>query len=186
MLDHDYNIDILNIRKQVAGYIISLKRKQKAKLKAKECAEGCYHCIFNHVLESSSDLVQSNTHKGCCALDTADYNYKLRSVLGREDDSTIKKWTWFNKQMCDTFLCSWMISQALVDYTNMRRAIDHILDKIYAPSMLMTDSIGSTASFFILKWYYTQDPMLIYIYKNLYMKVCYLHYQRNNRMEKLH
>ena len=103
MIDHNYNIDTWNIRKQVAGYIMFLKRKRRAKLKAKGCAEGCYHRIFNHVLESSSNLVQSNTHKGCCVLDTTNYNYKLRSVLGREDDSKTTKWTWFNKQVYDTF-----------------------------------------------------------------------------------
>ena len=41
-----------------------------------------------------------------------------------------------------------MISQALVDYTNMERATGRILDKVYAPSMSMRDSIGSTTSFF--------------------------------------
>ena len=43
MIDHNYNIDTLNIRNQVAGYIMSLKRKRRAKLKAKGCVEGCYH-----------------------------------------------------------------------------------------------------------------------------------------------
>ena len=51
MIDHSYNIDSWNIIKQVAGYIMSLKRKQKEKVKVKECAEGRYHCIFNHILE---------------------------------------------------------------------------------------------------------------------------------------
>ena len=41
-----------------------------------------------------------------------------------------------------------MISQALVDYTNIERAIGCILDKTYAPSISMRDSIGSTTSFF--------------------------------------
>ena len=127
---------------------MSLKRKQRTKLKAKGCTEGCYHQIFNHVLESNSNLVQSNTHKGCCMLDTTDYNYKLRSVLGREYDSTANKWTWFNKQVHDTFLCSWMISRALVDYTEMGRAIGCIFNEIYAPSVSMRNSIGSTISFF--------------------------------------
>ena len=66
MIDHIYNIDTWNIRKQVVEYIMSLKRKRGAKLKAKGCVEGRYHRIFNNVLESSSDLLQSNTHKGCC------------------------------------------------------------------------------------------------------------------------
>ena len=58
------------------------------------------------------------------------------------------KWTWFNKQVRDTFLCSWMISRKLVDHTNIGRAIGCILDMVYAPSVSMRDSIGSTTSFF--------------------------------------
>ena len=38
MIDSNNNINTLNIRKQVAGYIIFLKRKQRVKLKAKGCA----------------------------------------------------------------------------------------------------------------------------------------------------
>ena len=148
MFDYNYNIDIQNIRKQVARYVISLKRKQRAKLKAKKYAKSHYHCIFNHILESSSNLVQSNTQKGFCILDTTDYNYKLMSVLRQEDDSTATKGTWFNKEVCDTFLCSGMILQALVDYTDIGRAIGYILDEVYAPSVSMRDSIGSTISFF--------------------------------------
>ena len=93
MIDHIYNIDTWNIRKQVVGYIMSLKMKRGSKLEAKGCAKGCYHRIFNNVLESSSDLLQSNTHKGCCVLNATDYNYKLRSVIGQEDDSNVIKWT---------------------------------------------------------------------------------------------
>ena len=91
MIDYNNNIDTWNIRKQKAGYIMFLKRKERAKLKAKGCAEGHYHQIFNNKMESSLDLVQSNTHEGCCMLNTIDYNYKLRSVFGREDDSTAYK-----------------------------------------------------------------------------------------------
>ena len=148
MIDYNYNIDTWNIRKQVAGYSMSLKRKRRAKLKAKGCAEGRYHHIFNNVLESSSELLRSNTHKGCCVLNTTDYNYKLRSVIGREDDPKVTKCTWFNKQVRDTFLCSLMISRKLVDHTNIGRAIGRILDKVYAPSMSIRDSIGSATSFF--------------------------------------
>ena len=111
---------------------MSLKRKRRAKLKAKRYAEGRYHQTFNHKMKSSSIFVQSNTHKGCCMLDTTDYNYKLRSVIGREDDSNATKWKWFDKQVRDTFLCSWMISRKLVDYPNIGRAIGCILDKVYA------------------------------------------------------
>ena len=127
---------------------MSLKRKRRTKLKTKGCVENCYHRIFNHILESSSNLVQSNTHKGCCVLDATNYNYKLRSVLGGEDYSKAIKWTWFNKQVCDTFLCSWIIPQVLVDYTSMRRAIGRKLDKVCTPSISMIDSIKSTTSFF--------------------------------------
>ena len=148
MIDHNYNIDIWNIRKQVVGYIMSLKRKRVAKLNAKGCTESRYNCIFSNVLESSSDLLQSNTHKGCCVLNATKYNYKLRSVIGREDDFKVTKWTWFNKQVCSTFLCSWMISRKLVDHTNIGRAIERILNMVYAPSVSMRDSIGSTTLFF--------------------------------------
>ena len=48
----------------------------------------------------------------------------------------------FNHQT-DTFLWSWMISWALVDYTNM----DHILDNMYTSCVSMSDSIGSITSF---------------------------------------
>ena len=70
---------------------MSLKRKQRAKLKAKGYVEGRYHHIFNHMLDSSSDLVRSNTHKGCCMLDATDYNYNLRSLIGREEDFKVTK-----------------------------------------------------------------------------------------------
>ena len=50
--------------------------------------------------------------------------------------------------MRDTFLCSLMISRKLVDHTNIGRAIGCLLDVIYASSMSMRDSIGSTTSFF--------------------------------------
>ena len=88
MNNHIYNIDTWNIRKQVTGYIMSLKRKRRMKSKANGCAEGCYHHIFKHVLKSSPNLAQSNTHKGCCMLKTMDYNSKLRSVLEREESHT--------------------------------------------------------------------------------------------------
>ena len=41
-----------------------------------------------------------------------------------------------------------MISRALVDYTEMERAISHILDEIYAPFVLMRNHIGVLTSFF--------------------------------------
>ena len=39
------------------------------------------------------------------------------------------------------------ISQKLVDHTNIERAIGRRLDKVYAPLVLMKDSIGSATSF---------------------------------------
>ena len=89
-----------------------LKRKQRVKLKAKGCVKGSYHYIFNHKMESSSDLVQSNTYECCSMMNTTDYNYKLSSVIGRENDSTPNKRTWFDKQVQATLLWSWMILQA--------------------------------------------------------------------------
>ena len=103
MFDHNYNIDTCDIRRQIVEYIMSVKRKRGAKLKAKGCAEGRYHRIFNNVLESSSDLLRINTHKSCSVLKATDYNYKLRSVIGREDNSSVTKLTWFNKLVRDTF-----------------------------------------------------------------------------------
>ena len=46
MFNNNHNINSWNIRKQVAGYIMSLKRKRRMKLHAKGCAEGHYHLIF--------------------------------------------------------------------------------------------------------------------------------------------
>ena len=46
------------------------------------------------------------------------------------------------------FLCLWMISRALVDYTNIGRAIGHIVDEVYTLPISMRDSIRSTTSFF--------------------------------------
>ena len=81
-------------------------------------------------------------------LNATDYNYKLRNVIGREDNSKLMKWTWFNKQVCDTFLCSWMIPRKLIDHTNIGRVIRRILNIVYAPSVSMKNSIGSTTLFF--------------------------------------
>ena len=118
------------------------------KLKANSYEEDKYHLIFNNVLTSSSALLQSNTHKGCCVLNTTDFNYKLRSVIGQEDESKVTEWIWFNTQVHDTFLCLLMISRKLVDHTNIERAIECLLDIVYVPSSSMKDSIGSATSFF--------------------------------------
>ena len=77
MFDHNHDIDTCDIRRQIVGYIMSLERKRGSKLKAKGCAEGCYHRMFNNALESNSDLLRTNTHKGCSVLKATDYNYKL-------------------------------------------------------------------------------------------------------------
>ena len=127
---------------------MSLERKQRMKLKGKSYTEDKYHLISNNLLTSSFDLLRSNIHKGCCVLNKTDYNYKLRSVIGQEDNSKVTKWTLFNKQVRDTFLCSWMISRMLLDCTNIGRAIGRILNMVYAPSVLIRDSIGSATSFF--------------------------------------
>ena len=148
MFDHNYNIDTRDIRRQLVGCIMALRKKRGAKLKAKGCAVGRYHCMFNNMLESSSDLLQTNTHKGCSVLKATSYNYKLRTVIGREDNSSVTKLTLFNKQVCDTFLCSWMITRSLVDFSNIGRAIGELLNVVYEPSATIRESIGSTTSFF--------------------------------------
>ena len=82
MFYHNYTIDTCDIRRKLVSYIMAPKRKRGAKLKAKGCAEGRYHRMFNNMLESSSDLLRTNSHKGCSMLKATDYNYKLRSVIG--------------------------------------------------------------------------------------------------------
>ena len=119
------------LRRQVVWYIISLKRKQRIKLKAYSHKENEYHLILNNILTSDSDLLWFNTYKGYCVLNTTEYNYKLSSVIGGEDKSEVKKWTLFNKQVYDTFLCSWMISRKLVDHTNIGWTIGRLLDLGY-------------------------------------------------------
>ena len=89
-----------------------------------------------------------NTCKGCCLLNANEYNYKLRSLIGQEDESKVTKWTWLNKQVHDTLFCSWMISRKLVDGTNIGRAIGRVPDIVYAPSAGIKNSVRSTTSFF--------------------------------------
>ena len=104
--------------------------------------------MFNIVLPSDSDFLHTNTHNWCCMLNANEYNCKLRSVIGWEDEFKVTKWTWFNKQVRDTLLCSWIISRKLVDHTNIGRAIGRLLDLVYAPSAGMRNSIRSITSFF--------------------------------------
>ena len=58
---------------------MSLKRKQRMKLKAYSPEENKYHLMFNNVLSSDSDLLQTNTHKGCCILNANEYNYNINT-----------------------------------------------------------------------------------------------------------
>ena len=97
MIEYNYNSNTGNIRRQVVGYTMSLMRKRRIKFKANSNEENKYHLMFNNVLSSDSDLLRSNTHKGCCLLNANEYNYKLRSENGQEDESKVTKWTWFNK-----------------------------------------------------------------------------------------
>ena len=69
-------------------------------------------------------------------------------MIGQEDESKVTKWMWFNEQVCDTLLCSWIMSRKLVDHTDIGRAIGRLLDLVYAPSAGMKDSIGSATSLF--------------------------------------
>ena len=148
IINYDHYNNINNIRRQVIGYIMSMKRKQKTILKTQYREWDKYQLMFNNVLPSDSDLLYTNTHKGCCLLNANEYNYKLRSVIGQEDVSKVTKWTWFNKQVHDTLFCSWMISRMLVDGLNIRRAIGHLLDLVYEPSVGMRNSVRSTTSFY--------------------------------------
>ena len=74
MIDRNTNNDTWNIRKQAIGYIMSLKKKQSAKVKAKGCAGGRYHQKFNHELESSSHIIPSCFQVGSYVMNTMDYN----------------------------------------------------------------------------------------------------------------
>ena len=148
IIEYNHYNSINNIRKQVIGYIMSMKRKRRSNLKARNPKQDKYHLMFNNVLPSDSDLLCTNTHKGCCLLNINEYNCKLRSVIGLEDESKVTKWTWYNKQVRDTLLCSWMVSRKLVDGTNIGRSIGRLLDLVYAPSSGMRNSVGSTTSFF--------------------------------------
>ena len=127
---------------------MSMKKKRRTNLKSRYWERDKYQLMFNNVLPSDSDLLCTNTHKGCCLLNANEYNYKLRSVIGWEDVSEVTKWTWFNKQVPDTFLCSWMISRKLVYGTTIRRAIGRLIDLVYAIPAGIRNSVGSTTSFF--------------------------------------
>jgi len=133
-----------------------------AKVKAKGCAH--YDRKFNHEFESSSHIVTLCFHVGSYVMNALDYKYKLRSVIGREDDFTANKWKWFDTQVRDTFLWSWMISWALVDYTDMGSIIGRVLDNVYALSVSMKDSIGSIT-------YYFHTSMVVHPGSNDYLRI---------------
>ena len=82
MIDYNHSINLGNIRTKVVRYIMSLKRKQRMKLNAYSHQENKYHLMFNNLLSYDSDLLRTNTHKGCCMLNANEYNFKLRSVIG--------------------------------------------------------------------------------------------------------
>ena len=77
----DYYI-IYYEQRQVIGYIMSIKRKQRTKTKAQSPEQDKFHLMFNNVLPSDSDRLCTNTHKGCCLLNANKYNYKLRDAIG--------------------------------------------------------------------------------------------------------
>ena len=87
MINQNTNNDTWSIRKQTNGYIMFLKRKGSGGMKAKGCAEGWYHQNFNHILESSSHLVSSCAHEVSYVKNTINYNYKLRSGIGQENNN---------------------------------------------------------------------------------------------------
>ena len=51
-------------------------------------------------------------------------------------------------EVCVIFLWSWIISQVLVDYTNMERIIGHILDVVQLQYVVMNNSNGTITSYF--------------------------------------
>ena len=99
-------------------------------------------------LKTYSDLLHTNTHKECCLLNANEYKDKLRNVIGQEYVSEVTKWTWFNQQVRDKLFCSWRVSQKLVGGSNIGRVIGRLLNLVYAPSVGIRNSVGSTTSFF--------------------------------------
>ena len=135
-------------------------------MKAKGCAEGRSYQEYNHKVESNSHIVSSYALVGSCLTNAMDYNfnYKLRSVVGREDDFTANKWTWFDIQVRATLLWIWMRSQALVDYTNMGRIIDGILDNVQALYVSANNSNKTITSYF-------HTSMVIHIGSNDHLRI---------------
>ena len=104
--------------------------------------------MYNQDVESSSHIVVSYAQVGSYVTNAIDYNYKLRSMIEQEHNFTANKWTWFDTQVCVTFLWSWVISRALVDYTDMGRFIGCILEDVQAPYVSMNNSIKTITLYF--------------------------------------
>ena len=60
---------------------------------------------------------------GSCVTNTMNSNYKVKSVITRADDFTVNKQMWFDTQVRATFLWSWMISRALIEYTDTEELV---------------------------------------------------------------
>ena len=73
IIDYNHYNSITNIRRQVVGYIMHMKKKQRTNLKARNPEQDKYHLMFNNVVPSDSDLLCINTHKGCCLLNANEY-----------------------------------------------------------------------------------------------------------------
>ena len=56
IIEYNHYNSINTIRKQVIGYIMSMKRKWRSNLKARNQKKDKYHLMFNNVLPSDSDL----------------------------------------------------------------------------------------------------------------------------------
>ena len=56
IIDYKNCNNINNIRRQVIGYIMSMKRKQRTNLKARSPEQDKLHFLFNNVLPSDSDF----------------------------------------------------------------------------------------------------------------------------------
>ena len=166
VINRTTNNDTWDIQKQTIGYILFLKRKQSGKMKAKRCAKEHHHRKYNYKVESSSHIIPSYALVGSSLTNTMDYNlyYKLMSVIGREHDFTANKWKCFDIQVRATLLWTWMISRALVDYTDMGRIVSGILDNVQAPYVSMKTVSDPQFHISVHQWWYTQGPMIIYEY----------------------
>ena len=139
-----------------------MRRESKGK---RICRGHHHHQKFNHKLVLSSHNITSCLHVGFYVMNALDYNYKLRNIIGQEDDCTVNTWKWFDTQVRDRFLLSRMISWSLVDYNTMRRVIGYILDNVYAPFMSIKDSIGSITSSF-------HKSVVVHLRSNDYLRTC--------------